>query len=316
MNDVEKDKFKRFIVSAIPLATTVFTILFFQITTKGKLLSAVNVRVLTNQVFSVMIISMGAIFVYAHKNMDISIGGMVGCAMLFGTLTVNASSSIFAGFIVILIFCSAVGFINGFLQKYFASYMGFLPSLCMMFILRAVVTYAGNIKTYKIDNVYAIYDNTILKIAVLIILALISFYLFNFTKIGKFNKAMGGNVTASKQLGVNAVKYKIFAFLITGLYTAVASFFLMVRTRSVVAESGGGLEFDVMIALIYGGMPMSGGMKTKFLAALFGSVIVTVLKNGLIMWGFSFGFVALIKALIFMLLVGVNYTRTKGPLPR
>ncbi|MDR1980754.1 MAG: ABC transporter permease [Tannerellaceae bacterium] len=312
-----KDKtwLRQFVINAIPFATTVVVVIFFQITTGGKLLSTNNIRVLTNQIFSVLLISLAAIFVYAHKNLDISIGGMVGCAMLFGTLAVNATSSILVGFIVILIFCSAIGFTNGVLQKFF-KHLPFLPSLCMMFILRAIVTYAGNIQTFKISNEYAVYDNTTLKIVVLIALAFISYYLFDYTKIGKFNKAMGGNQVTAEQSGVNIAKYKILAFLLVGIYSAVASFFLMVRTRSVVAESGNGLEFDVMIALIYGGMPLSGGMKTKFLAAVFGAIIVTVLKNGLIMWGLSTGMVALVKAIIFMLLISVNYTRTKGPLPR
>jgi ribose transport system permease protein len=315
MDELKSEKLKDIVSKAIPLITTVLVVVFFQATTRGKLLSLNNVKVLTNQVFAVLLISLGAIFVYAHGNMDISIGGMVGCGMLLGTLAINAFSSILAGFLVILLFCTAIGFIDGLLQGAFKQ-LPFLPSLCLMFILRAVVTYAGNIKTFKIPNTYAVYDNTVLKIATLLILGLISWFLFDFTKIGKFQKAMGGNQIASGQLGVNLNRYKMWAFTLTGFYTAVAAFFTMVRARAVVAESGSGLEFEVMIALIYGGMPKSGGMKAKFPAAIFGAVIVTVLKNGLIMWGLSVGTVALVKAVIFMILVSANYSRTKGILPR
>jgi ribose transport system permease protein len=315
MDEGRKEKIKQIMLDVLPFASTLLVVVFFQITTNGKLLTANNIKVLTNQIFSVLLISLGAIFVYAHGNMDISIGGMVGCGMLFGTLTVNASSSILAGFLVILAFCFLIGLINGVLQKFFTT-LSFLPTLCMMFVLRAIVTYAGNIKTFKISNEYAVYDNSVLKIIVLMVLGLLSCYLFNYTKIGKFQKAMGGNQVAAKQMGVNLIKYKIWAFVLTGIYCGVAAFFTMVRARSVVAESGNGLEFDVMIALIYGGMPLSGGVKTKFLAAVFGAVIVTVLKNGLIMWGLSAGMVSLVKALIFMLLVSVNYKRSKGILPR
>lgn len=315
MNELKREKLKEIISKTIPLMTTVLVVVFFQVTTRGKLLSLNNVKVLTNQVFAVLLISLGAIFVYAHGNMDISIGGMVGCGMLLGTLAVNAFSSILAGFLVILLFCTAIGFIDGLLQGAFKQ-LPFLPSLCLMFVLRAVVTYAGNIKTFKIPNIYAVYDNTALKIATLLVLGLISWFLFDFTKIGKFQKAMGGNQIASGQLGVNLNRYKMWAFTLTGFYTAVAAFFTMVRARAVAAESGNGLEFEVMVALIYGGMPKSGGMKAKFPSALFGAVIVTVLKNGLIMWGLSAGTVALVKAVIFMILVSANYARTKGILPR
>jgi len=315
MDSTRRETIKRIILDLFPFVTTAAIVVFFQITTGGKLLSPNNVKVLTNQIFTVLLIALGAIFVYAHGNMDISIGGMVGCGMLVGTLATNAASSILAGFVVILLFCTAIGFINGSLQMAFKQ-LPFLPTLCMMFVLRAIVTYAGNIKTFKISNAYAVYDNTALKIATLLALGLLSCYLFNFTKVGKFQKAMGGNETAALQLGVNLAVYKIWAFTLVGFYSAIAAFFAMVRARAVVAESGNGLEFDVLIALIYGGMPLSGGTRAKFLAAVFGAVIVTVLNNGLIMWGLGAGMVALVKAIIFMILVSANYTRTKGMLPR
>jgi ribose transport system permease protein len=315
MDDFKREHIKQIAADWMPFVSTLAIIVLFQLTTRSRLLSPNNLRVLTNQIFTVLLISLAAIFVYAHGTMDISIGANIGCGMLLGTLAVNASNSILAGFLIIIVFCTAIGFLNGALQKFFP-HLGFLPTLCMMFILRAIVTYAGNIQTFKIPNIYGVYDNTILKVIVLLVLAMVSFYLFNFTKTGKFQKAIGGNVVASEQLGINIAKYKTIAFTLTGFYTAIASFFLMVRARSVVAETGSGIEFDVMIALIFGGMPMSGGMKTRLSAAIFGAVIVTVLRNGLIMWGLSVGTVSLVRALIFMVLVSTNYTRSKGVLPR
>jgi ribose transport system permease protein len=192
----------------------------------------------------------------------------------------------------------------------------FLPTVGMMFILRAIVTYAGNIQTFMISNEYAVYDNTVFKAVTLVLLALLSFYLFNFTKIGKFQKIMGGNQVAAEQLGVNITRYKLWAYTLTGAYGAVATFFAMVRARAVVAETGSGLEFDVLIALIFGGMPLAGGVKARYLSAICGAIIVTVLRNGLIMWGLNSGTVALVRAIIFMILVSANYKRIKGILPR
>ena len=315
MDELKKENLKRIVIEVLPLITTVIVVVFFQITTNGRLLSANNIRVLINQIFTVLMISLGAIFVYAHGNMDLSIGGMVGCGMLLGVLAVNATSSILVGFLVILVFCSGIGFANGAMQALFKE-RPFLPTVGMMFVLRAIVTYAGNIQTFRISSDYAVYDNTILKIAALVIVALLSLYLFDFTKIGKFQKLMGGNIVAAQQLGVNIIKYKMWAYTLTGVYSAVAAFFAMVRARAVVAESGDGLQFDVLIALIFGGMPLSGGTKARYLAAIFGAVIVTVLRNGLIIWGLNTGTVALVRAIIFMILVSANYKRTKGILPR
>ncbi len=315
MNAEKKEKIKGLASNLVPVVSTVIVVVFFQMVTNGKLLTANNISTLTNQIFPVLLISLAAVFVYAQGNMDVSIGAMVGCAMLFGTLVTNAAASLLAGFLIILLFCAFIGFLNGILQAGFRE-LPFLPSLCMMFVLRAIVSYAGNIKTFKISNEYAVYDNAVLKIVTLLVLGLVSYYLYNFTKIGKFNKAIGGNQIACEQLGVSLSKYKTLAFVLVGVFSGFAAFFSMVRTRSVVSESGSGLEFDVMIALIYGGLPLSGGVKAKFSAAIFGAVITTVLGNGMIMWGLSVGMVALVKAIIFMVLVSVSYTRTKGTFPR
>ncbi len=298
-----------------PLIGLVFVVVFFEIITGGRLLTSQNIVVLTNQVLYVLIIAMGAIFVYAHGNMDISIGGMFGMGMLIGTLTINATNSALLGLIAILIFCTLIGVINGFLQDNFRT-LPFLPSLCMMFVLRGILTFVGNIQTYKIGNEYAVYDNTALKIVVLILCGAVSYYLFNYTKIGKYNKAIGGNPVAAAQLGVNVTKYKVIAFTLTGLYTGIAAFFSMVRTRAVTGSAGSGMEFNVMIALIYGGMSLAGGSKSRFSAAIFGALTFTVLSNGLTMSGFSTGMVSLIKAIIFLVLVWASTDRTKGALPR
>ena len=299
----------------LPLVSTVVVIVFFQIVTKGRLLSVNNLAVLTNQLFTVLLIAMAAVFVYAHGCMDISIGSSVGCGMLVGTLVTIYSGSILLGFLMIMVFCTGVGFTNGILSANFRE-LPYLPTLCMMFVLRAILAYAGNIQTFKISNEYAVYDNIYLKVIALVVCGAVSLFLYNYTKVGRFNKAMGGNQKAAEQLGVNLAKYKTIAFTLVGIYSGIAACFLMVRTRSVVAESGSGIEFDVMVSLIYGGLPLSGGSKAKFSATILGSIIMTVLGNGMIMWGMSVGMVALVKAIIFLILVAFSYTRTPGPLPR
>ncbi len=59
----------------------------------------------------------------------------------------------------------------------------------------------------------------------------------------------------------------------------------MFRNGEVTAQSGTGLEFNLMLAVILGGMPMRGGEKCRFMAAVVGAMTVAVLENGLVLWG-------------------------------
>lgn len=307
--------YKKILGELIPYAAVIAVIVFFTIVSKGKLLSSGNIKTMTNQIFSILLISLGAMFIYAHGAMDLTIGGLLGNCMLIGSVVINATGTLFLSMIAILAVAVAVGAINGSLAANFNE-LSFLPSLCLMFILRGILQYVGNKGTIKIDGSYGVYDNVALKAVVLGIALIVAYYLFNYTKLGKYNRAIGGNQTASGQLGIPVYKYKVLAYTWTAFLVGIAGFFAMVRTRSVSAESGNGMEFDVMVALIFGGMPLSGGTRAKFHCAVLGCITATVLSNGMVLWGLMPGVVALVKGLFFLVLVYISYKKTKGVLPR
>ena len=73
---------------------------------------------------------------------------------------------------------------------------------------------------------------------------------------------------------------------------------------------------DVMVALILGGMPLSGGMKSKVSAALIGSFSYILLTNGLTLSGVAANNVPLVKALIFAVIVIITSRKKGVVLPR
>jgi ribose transport system permease protein len=98
-----------------------------------------------------------------------------------------------------------------------------------------------------------IFKETWLMVLVLIVEVLIVTYLFNYTKFGKYAKAIGANPVAAQQSGINIVKYKIIAYVIMGICVVVASLFQMGYTGSASDSTGTGFEMNVMVALILGG---------------------------------------------------------------
>jgi ribose transport system permease protein len=303
------------IQGALPFVALILVVLLFLGVTKGQLFAADNLRLIVGQVFSVMVIALGAQFVMAHGSFDLTIGGNVAVAMLVGSLVLRSTGNVALSFFVILVMAVAVAFINGGISSYFGL-PAFLTSLVLMFILRGIMQYAASIEIVKLDGRYGVYDNYILKGAVLLVCIVVTWYLFNYTKVGKYNKLIGGNSTASSILGVPVARYKLLAYLVTGVTVAVAAFFAMCRERYISGGTAGGLEFDVIVALIFGGMPLAGGSRARFRAAIVGALIFTVLFNGMILWGLDTGVVALIRGVLFVVIVFVGFKRTRGPLPR
>lgn len=308
-------KYSRVFQGALPLVALVAVVLFFLGVTKGQLFAADNLRLIIGQVFSVMIIALGAQFVMAHGSFDLTIGGNVAVSMLLGSIVLRSTGNVALSFVVILAAAVAVAFVNGGISSYFGL-PAFLTSLVIMFILRGVMQYAASVEIIKLDGRYGIYDNYILKGVVLLVCIVVTLYLFNYTKMGKYNKLIGGNPTAANLLGVPVARYKLLAYLITGVVVAIAAFFAMCRERYVSGGTASGLEFDVIVALIFGGMPLAGGARSRFRAAIVGALIFTVLFNGMILWGLDTGVVALIRGVLFVVIVFVGFKRTRGPLPR
>jgi ribose transport system permease protein len=69
-----------------------------------------------------------------------------------------------------------------------------------------------------------------------------------------------------------------------------------------------------MIAIVLGGFPMSGGDASKIRSVIIGAVTITLLTNGLILWGLDPGIVNGLKGVLFLIIVALSYDRSKGKL--
>ena len=162
----------------------------------------------------------------------------------------------------------------------------------------------------------SIFRQTWFMILALVIEVLIVGYLFNFTKLGKNAKAIGANPTAARQSGINLVQYKVYAYIIMGVCVVLAALFQMGYTASASDSTGTGFEMNVMVALILGGMPLSGGMRSKVSCAIVGSFTYALLSVGLPMLGVAANQVFVIKAVLFLIVVVLTCRKKTGVLPR
>ena len=150
----------------------------------------------------------------------------------------------------------------------------------------------------------------------IIVVALISFYLYKFTQLGEYTKAIGANETATKLAGVSVTKWKVFAYIFFGVCIAVGALFLTARTGAAGKGTGNGYAMDIMVALLLGGMPLSGGMRSKISSSLIGAFTYVILSNGLTLSGVDTSYVYVIKALVFLAVILITCRKKTGVLPR
>ena len=153
-------------------------------------------------------------------------------------------------------------------------------------------------------------------VAVLAVETLLVAFMFNDTRLGKYTKAIGANAVVARQSGANIVRCKIMAYVVMGVCTVAASLFQMGYTGSASDSTGTGFELNVMIALILGGMPLSGGMRSRVSSALIGAVTFSLLNVGLPLIGVPVNLTFMIKALIFIIVVLITCRKRSGVIPR
>jgi ribose transport system permease protein len=303
---------QRSLLSALlPFTGLVFIFLFFVVVTKGDMLSSGNLTNLISQCFSVSIVAVGASFVYAHGGMDFSIGASCGVAQLAAALIITKSAlptwmAIVACVIVAVVCATLVGATSAFLRV-----PVFVVSLCMRAICTGILTVGIAESDIAIDYTsFAGFNDELLKLCVLLAIIGAGYYLFEYTALGKGEKAIGGNTVTAFQAGVKVKTNQIAAYTLMGLCVGIAGFFQMTRTGGVTASSGSGLEFDIMVAIVLGGFPMMGGSAARIRSAIIGAFTITILSNGLVLWGLDYLLVNGVKGLLFLVIVGISYDRT------
>lgn len=299
-----------------------FCVVLFSILTPmfgDSIWSPAKLATLISNVIVMALLSVGAVFVYALGNMDISIGKQMG---LYATLTVvlgNMTGSLLPGILLSLVIAVVIGIANGATGELLHIHP-VVSSVVFMMVLGGInsITYnslgSRNVALKTIDH--HIFRETWLMVLILVAEIAVVAYLFNFTKYGKNAKAIGANPTAAQQSGINLVKYKVIPYIIMGVCVVVASLFQMGYTGSASDSTGTGYEMNVIVALVLGGMPLSGGMRSRVASAVVGSFTLALLTVGLPMVGVQANQVFVLKAIIFLIVVLMTCRKKSGTLPR
>lgn len=299
-----------------------FCIVFFGITTSmagESIFSGSKLSTLMADVIVTALMAVGAAFIYTLGNMDISIGKQIGLYSTILVLLGNKIGSLLPAILICLVIAVVIGVINGAAGELLHMY-SVISSVVFMMILSGLSTIiystigSRNIALKGVDT--SIFRSPVMMAAALVIEVLVIGYFYNFTKFGKYAKAIGANKTAAEQSGVNVVMYKIIPYVFLAVCLVVASLFQMGYTAAASDSTGTGFEMNVMVALILGGMPLKGGMKSKISCAVVGSFTFALLDVGLPIIGVPSRATFIAKAVIFLIVVLITCREQKGELPR
>jgi ribose transport system permease protein len=288
----------------------------FYVLTGGEIFSLYNIKTLIGQTAPLIIASVGVIFIFANGSVDIASGAVAGLCAMTSALILNTTGSLPLAFAVSIVISVLLYLFSAVVSIKFRLVFT-IASLAVMFMARGVVTYVCSLMPSTIvglNNYEIIKDlktDTVLQLILMTATILICWVLFSFTKIGKQSRAVGDNAVSAQQSGVKIDRNKMICALIAGISIGIVSIFSLARAGSVTKSIGSGMEMDIMVALILGGMSLSGGSKSKFSAAVIGPITLRLLSNGMTMAGVPTSYVSLIRGIIFLIIVFATLRQNK-----
>ena len=275
----------------VPFAAFIVIFVFFTIASYNErtgtitMLTVRNLRSLLDQTMQTILVACGTLFVVSQGSTDLSVGVNLALSGVIGMWAAHASGIAWLVIPVTLIVGLALGVFNGIIVSKF-KVSSFMLTLAMLIGVRGLVNYLQIfIDVQRMPESMAFLSKFPVKVVLFVIVVAIMAYVFEFTKAGRYSRAIGENETTAKFVGVPVNKMKIVAFALSGLMAAVAAIFNLATIGSTSNQMGSFLEIRVIMAIYLGGVLVTGGSSAKFYKILLGSFSIQIIVNGLALMG-------------------------------
>lgn len=291
----------------VPIAGLLILILLFSLTTGGKFFTWRNAQNIVMQSSIALVAAVGTVFVMAHNNLDFSLGGACALASVLAYLCSGGNLWLFCFLAIVFgilcgLFTAAV--------HIFGCVPAFMGGMCLMFAGRGIAQTVSATQNMMVTQAAKL-NNIWVFLGVIVAVYGLGYFVFNYTKIGKYQKLIGTNPNATELSGISVNKYKTIAFAISGATLGIAACLTLSRSLAVTGNTGLNLETDVLLALSLGGISMSGGSATRMRSAVIGVLTYYILNNGMLLWGMNPDYVDIVKAVFFLATVSISIDRSE-----
>jgi ribose transport system permease protein len=231
---------------------------------------------------------------------DLTVGVMIGLlSSVFQVVVVNSGQPVVLGLLAMVGAALLVGLVNGVIVVNFG-----INSVVATFAMLQVV-FGASLTLWKLNRTNAegsgeftsalsagdaghsivrLVNAQVLGVPVPVIVlaavALPGYLLLSRSRLGWHIYASGGNPSAALRAGIRVNGIVRLVFVLTPLVAVLAALITFGRTGTPDPASGYGYEFDVLTAVLLGGIGLAGGSGSVG-RSLAGALFVVVLKDGL-----------------------------------
>ena len=266
-----------------------------------------NLSNLLRQAVTNGVLSLGMLVVILTGGIDLAVGSVVALTAVMVSGMSERGMPLILAILICLVVGAATGAVNGFFIARF-KLQSFIVTLATMGAIRGLVFVYSDIPITPSDPAFrAVLGAGFIgpfPVSALIMLACypIVWFFLNRAKAGRAIVAIGGNEEAVRLAGISVTWHIFMAYMISGLFSALAGVILASRLGIAQPSVGAGFELDAIAACVIGGAILGGGGGSTF-GTLAGVVSLGVIDNLLNLFNVQSYYQQIFKGVIILVAV-------------
>lgn len=294
MGNKKKLSFKQIMTNYGVIIIMVCLIVFTGITRPNFLTANNLTNILATMSFR-LVIALGIAGCIITAGCDLSAGRMIGFGgCIAGTLLQKMDYSnkffpnmkplnIWLALIVVMLICAVFGLVTGFFIAYL-NVPPFISTMAMMEIVYGIcciytnATPLGGYTSEYTGLATGKFLGMSYLVWIAIIVGIITWFIFNMTRHGKYMYAIGGNPQAAEVAGVPVKKTLIIIYAKAAAMYGLAGFMMGAKAGGASVQLGYGYEMEAIAACTIGGVSVNGGIG-RISGVLIGVLVFEILKT-------------------------------------
>ena len=296
------------LISLIPLAACLlFGGLYLLLAWQNGYDLGIGMAVVVSNATLVALVATGATFIFTAGSFDLSLGANMLVSALVGGLVGRASGNLFLMLLATMGTAISLSVLGALLATFF-NLPVFIMTIVMMNVYSAVstlmlTTLGTNAALAVPTSLVAGLNQTWFRLLLLAVFELFACVLFYLLPMGRQARFLGGNPVCARLSGIRPKSLIVLCFALAGIGIGLAAFAMTVETPTLSASSGSSVGMNMLIAMVFGGMPMSGGPRSRMYAALLGAFSMALLDALMNIYVTGSWYLQIVKGVLFATVV-------------
>ena len=268
----------------IILALIVLVLLFWAL--NPNFLNEYNIISMAQSLAPYAILGLGVTFAIATGGIDLSIGTVcIASSVVAGKFYTDGIIPLWLTIPIMISIGALFGLINGFLiaKLKLPAFIATLGTMMVSRGLSAIIVNSPNVfypTGTWFNRWFSNYNGFPSGLIWVFVFMILCMYLMYKNIVGRYILSIGSNEEATRLSGIRTDKYKMLAYLFTGISAGIAAVFWSSSFVTVASATGKGMELDAIAGVYIGGTSAAGGVASVG-GSVIGAAMLVVIRSGL-----------------------------------